>query len=111
MERVQSKQRGSQCGGPDSRRSFCSAAVLWRFGFGRLSFKVAQNRPRPGHFKQPAQQKKQEYRISRMQQQVHRMMPGRTWTEELNIEHVREPGERVPIRSVNVGKCPARVFQ
>ena len=45
--------------------------------------------------------------IERMQDQVRRMMAGRVRPVALNIQHVRQPRQRVPIRRVKRGEGPA----
>ncbi len=46
-----------------------------------------------------------------MPEDVLERVPSRTEPEELHVEHVRDPSERVPVRRVELGERPAQAFE
>ena len=54
---------------------------------------------------------KEQNRIGRVQQQAGGVMPARVQAEELAIEHVREPGERMPVGGPRGHKRPPDVLR
>ena len=57
----------------------------------------------PGH---AGEHLEEERGARRVEQDAGRMMAGRRQPEELSVEHVREPGERVPVGRVGCGERP-----
>ena len=55
------------------------------------------------------QEKKQGVR--NMNERVHEQMPTGIETKELAVEHMREPGERMPVRGVKSSESPGNPFQ
>ena len=44
--------------------------------------------------------------VGAMEQQIDRVMPARMNAEELAVEHVRKPGQRVVVGDMRLGECP-----
>ncbi len=65
---------------------------------------------RAGH---PFEQKENQDRVDDMQQHIHQMVRAGLLTEPLAIQHVREPGHRMPIRffAVEIAKCPRHALR
>ena len=53
-----------------------------------------------------SQREKKEHRGRRVEHQVGQMMARRLQTEELAIQHMGDPGQRVPVAGVHMGKRP-----
>jgi len=60
--------------------------------------------PRPARHTQ--QREKQQHGIRRVQQDVNEMLRAGTRAEQLPVEHVREPRERMPVRGVAAAERP-----
>jgi len=60
----------------------------------------------PERSAQPPEEQQQEDPVCSVQGHVHQVMPGRIEPEELHIEHVGEPGERVPVGCMGGGHGP-----
>ena len=48
--------------------------------------------------------------VRRVEDDVHQMMPAGVQAEELAVEHVRKPGERMPVARMKMGKGPDQAF-
>ena len=62
----------------------------------------------PGHF---FKEEKQEEHIGQVNIKIHQMVPARVEPEEFAIDHVRDPGERVPVGGMAFCKGPDDIFQ
>ena len=71
--------------------------------------KSCDQRASPGRAGNAAQRKKQQNRIHSVKEKIYQVRSKRPGAEELHIEHVREPGQRVPIAGVKAGKGPGEV--
>ena len=49
--------------------------------------------------------------IGQMEGQADQVLRPRVRPKDLAVQHVREPGERMPITGVTAGKCPRNIFQ
>ena len=56
---------------------------------------------------QPRKRQEKKQRVRHVQQQAHGVVPARPGTEELPVEHMGEPGERVPEIGIEVREGPA----
>jgi len=63
---------------------------------------------RPGH---PREHDKDEQRVGRVQQDARRVMAGGSEPEEADVELVRDPGQRMPVRGIERRQRPANVLQ
>ena len=59
----------------------------------------------------PQQEKKQKQRIQNMDRQIHHEVVAGLQTEKLAVDHVGNPGERVPVGYAREGKSPPEVWQ
>ena len=63
-------------------------------------------RARPRSARHTQQREKQQHGIRRVQQDVNEMLWAGTRAEQLPVEHVREPRERMPVRGVAAAERP-----
>ena len=84
----------SEAQATDSTRSGCSAN---RNATSALGHSAAVEDP---------QQDEQEHGVRGVKGDAHAVMPRRVETEELDVGHVREPGQRVPVVGVGGGERP-----
>src|SRR5690349_20482577 len=63
-------------------------------------------RTAPQGSSEPQQNKKQQNAVCGVQQQACQVMHSRVEPVQLNVEHVRHPGERVPVNHVPRRKRP-----
>jgi len=68
-------------------------------------------RAAPGGAGQAAQRAEQEDRAQPMKQHIGRVEAARIDPEQLGVEHVRQPGDGVPIRHEAGGERPAQVLR
>ncbi len=59
---------------------------------------------------QALEKRQHEQRVGRVPGRVLQLVPGGTQTEEPDIQHVREPGQRVPVGRREARERPAHVF-
>src|SRR5579864_8258840 len=58
------------------------------------------------------QQKEQQTCVGRVQGQVHQMEPaGVVQSENLAVQHERNPGQRMPVAGVSMRKGPEQIFE
>ena len=50
------------------------------------------------------QKPKNQHDIRTMEQRIHEQMPARVQAEQLTVDHVRDPGQRMPVRGVKTGE-------
>jgi hypothetical protein len=55
---------------------------------------------------EPPEQQQREQRVGRVQKNVDQVRPCRAGAEKLDVEHVGEPGERMPVRRLPRGEGP-----
>ena len=67
----------------------------------------SDKRRRPQGIREPQQQRKQQRGVGRVEQHVDEMMRAGIGAEQFAIQHVREPGERMPVRRVETRERPA----
>ncbi len=65
----------------------------------------------PGTVRHRDQRQKQQYGVRRVQDEIRQVMPVRVETEQLVVEHVRPPGERMPVAGVGGRQRPAQACE
>jgi hypothetical protein len=65
----------------------------------------------PERARGPAQQQEEEHAIQRVECQAAPVVCSGIHPEELDVEHVREPGRRVPVAGLQRREGPPRAFQ
>jgi hypothetical protein len=58
-----------------------------------------------------SQQQEHQHRVGRVKEQVREMVAHRFKPENLEVEHVRNPGERMPVARMPGGECPFQGFE
>src|SRR6516225_6079119 len=68
--------------------------------------KSCNQRAPPGRARNAAQRNKQQHGIRSVKEKVYQVWSKRPGAEELHIEHVRKPRERVPIAGIKAAESP-----
>src|SRR5258708_5712153 len=74
------------------------------------SEKERHNKTGPERISQPAQYKETQKRISRVQQDAAQVVAPGGRPENLPVQRMRQPRQRVPVRCFRTGECPFKCF-
>src|ERR1019366_1273948 len=64
----------------------------------------------PDHARQASQQTEQQEAVGNVEEQIGNMVAGGPQTVELTIQHMRQPGQRMPITGIAAGERPPDAF-
>src|SRR5438046_3004829 len=73
------------------------------------SEECGDKRARPEGTRRAPQKNEKQDRIGGVQQDIDEDVPAGVETEELDVDHMRDPGERMPVRRVHRGGGPGDV--